>query len=252
MTLSQSVILGAIQGITEFFPVSSSGHLVIFQALFGLKEPQLAFDIFLHLGTIIAILIFFRKDIVSLFSSDRKTGIFIVIASIPTFIIAILFKDIFEAFFSMPKLASCMLGVTGGWLILASIGQRNRAGAAKLNLFNSILIGIAQGIAIIPGISRSGATIATGMLSGLDGEKCVRFSFLLSVPAVLGAVLFKFQKIGEGLTGSEIFVFLAGGISAFVFGIAAIKVLLMAVKRKKLYIFGLYCILAGLIGIIMF
>jgi len=252
MTLIQAIVLGAIQGVTEFFPVSSSGHLVIFQALFGLKEPQLAFDIFLHLGTLVSVLIFFRKDIIGFFSGGKKLLFYIVVASIPTFIIGFLFKDAVERFCGMPKLVALMLGVTGAWLILVSLKAKKNKLKKDLGILNSIVIGIAQGIAIMPGISRSGATIGAGYLAGLDKEFSVKFSFLLAIPAILGASVLKVHKIGQGITGSDTIVFLAGGITAMLVGIMSIKVLLKIVKNDKLYIFGLYCILMSLTGIILF
>jgi len=250
MSILQAIILGIVQGITEFFPISSSGHLAILQSLFGLKEPQIAFDIFLHLGTLASVLIFFRKEISRLFTTDRKWLFFIIVASIPTFIIGFTFKDVVERSFNSPKLVAAMLGITGAWLILASVGAKKAEPGKGLSILNSILIGIAQGIAVMPGISRSGATIATGILRGLDKELAVRFSFLLAIPAILGASAIKLHKITQGITGSEAGYFLAGGITAMLAGIAAIKILLKLVKDNKLYAFGLYCICMALLGII--
>lgn len=250
MNITQAIISGVVQGITEFFPVSSSGHLVILHNLFGLKEPLVAFDIFLHLGTVVAILIFFFKDILGLFTKDRKVLVLLILGSIPAFIIGFLFKDIFESLFGMPKVVGYMLGLTGGWLILGSIGNDylTKAGARKdLGILNSIIIGIAQAIAIVPGISRSGATIATGMLLGLDKELAFRFSFLLAVPAILGASVFKAGKIGSSLLGSDMLYFAIGGITAMLVGLGAIKLLLRLVKNNQLYLFGIYCILLSAI-----
>ena len=196
MGIFQAIIFGIVQGITEFFPISSSGHLVILQALMGLKEPQLAFDIFLHLGTLLSILIFFRKDILRLFGEDKRLFLLLVIASIPTFIIGFLFKDTVERFFAMPKVVGSMLGLTGAWLVLASLYTKRQPVKKGPGILNSILIGIAQGVAIMPGISRSGATIATGILTGLDRELSFKFSFLLAIPAILGASILKAHEIG--------------------------------------------------------
>lgn len=247
MSIFQAVILGVIQGITEFFPISSSGHLVIAQSLFGLEEPRLAFDIFLHLGTLLSVLIFFRNDIIRLFTTGRKLGFLLVVASLPTFIIALLFKDLVESYFGMPKQVGCMFIITGAWLAAAyfyDIFRRARA-TRQPGLANSFIIGIAQGIAIMPGISRSGATISTGILAGLEKAEAVRFSFLLAAPAILGASVFKMRNIAQGATGADALSFIAGGVAAMLAGLAAIKFLLDLVKKGKLYYFAVYCILAG-------
>ncbi len=248
MTLLQAVVLGIVQGITEFFPISSSGHLVIFQSLFGLKEPQLAFDVFLHFGTLISIIVFFRKDIISLFGENRKTLLFIIIASVPTFIIGFFAKDAVEKFFGMPRIVGFMLCLTGVWLFAAYIYCKySRKKERGLGVVNSIIVGIAQGIAVMPGISRSGATIATGMLSGLSKEEAFRFSFLLALPAVFGASVLKAHKITEGVMGEDAVLFLAGGMIAAITGFIAIKVLLRLIKADKFQLFGIYCVLAGIL-----
>ncbi len=252
MTIPQAILLGIIQGVTEFFPVSSSGHLVIFQSLFGLNEPQLEFDIFLHLGTLVSILIFFRQDILQLFTKDKRLFVLLIVASLPTFIIGLLFKDILERLFSMPKVVGCMLGLTGAWIILGSIVNNyliGRGTGKKLGVMNSVLIGIAQGVAIIPGVSRSGSTIASGMLLGLDKESAFKVSFLLAIPAILGASVFKAGKIGASLSGGDMTYFLIGGITAMLVGLASVKLLLKVIRNNQLYLFGIYCILASLIVI---
>ncbi|MDP3804902.1 MAG: undecaprenyl-diphosphate phosphatase [Candidatus Omnitrophota bacterium] len=248
MTIWQAVILGAVQGITEFFPISSSGHLVVLQSLFGLKE-SLAFDVFLHLGTLASILIYFRKDIAALLK-DIKSVLLMIAASIPTAIIGFSFKDAVEKFFGMPNLVGYMLMLTGLVLLAASLYNKFMAPRRELGFINSIIIGIAQGIAVMPGISRSGATIGIGILCGLDKEKAFKFSFLLAIPAILGASILQLHKIVQGIAGKDAICFFAGGLVAMVVGLAAIKILLNALIRNKLYIFGLYCILAGTLIII--
>lgn len=246
MTIYQAIILGIIQGITEFFPVSSSGHLVIFQALFGIEEPMLTFDIILHLGTLVSIAIFFHKDILDLFEKDRKTLLYLVIASIPTFIIALLFKDTVEKFFGMPGHVGFMLILTGAWLIFVTFFSKKNTRENSPGVVNSVLIGIAQGIAIMPGISRSGATIGAGLLAGLKRETAFKFSFLLAIPAIAGACLFKAHKIALVTTRPEALCFLAGGIAAAITGLLTLKILLQLVMNNRLHLFGIYCILAGI------
>lgn len=246
MAIFQAIILGIVQGITEFFPVSSKGHLVIVQGLFGMKEPKLAFDIFLHLGTLLAVVIYFRNDIRWLFGKNRKELYYIIIASIPTFIVGFFFKDMIEQYFGMPRVTGYMMLVTGAYLISASVYTRLKKHAdKKLGLGNSLAVGVAQSVAVLPGISRSGATIVTGILTGMNHHTAFRFSFLLSIPAILGAVLLKSAKIGSSLLNGDAPFFLAGGIAAMIVGIFTIDVLLRLVKDNKLYLFGIYCIVAG-------
>jgi undecaprenyl-diphosphatase len=171
MSIAQAIFLGVIQGLTEFLPISSSGHLVFFQSLFGMEEPQLFFDIMLHLGTLLAVVIFFRKDIWKIIKGlasllkrgkenleEVKLFYWIILASIPTGFMGILFKDWFESLFSKPRLVGGMLLITGFILWFTRWAQRNGKPLQRMGWYDAILIGIAQGIAIIPGISRSGAT----------------------------------------------------------------------------------------------
>ena len=253
MTLLQAIILGAVQGITEFFPISSSGHLVIIQGLFGMKEPMLAFDIFLHLGTTAAVLIYFRKDIIDILTKDRRIALYIAVASIPTFIIGFMFKEVVEELFTRPHIVGYMLLATGALLITSSFYTRftRRESTKKIGWVNSLIVGTAQGIAIIPGISRSGATITSGILSGIDKEQAFKFSFLLSIPAVLGASVLKAPKIGAGLTSGEFIYFTVGALAAMIVGLFSVSVLLKIVKANKLYFFGIYCILAAALIIVL-
>lgn len=243
--------MGVVQGITEFFPISSSGHLVIIQGIFGIKGPQLAFDIFLHLGTLVSILLYFHKDILNIIAKERRTAFYIVLASVPTFVIGMMFKDAAEELFTRPHLVGYMLLATGLCLIIAAIYDKFKGAESpkKIGFINSIIIGVSQGIAVIPGISRSGATIGAGILSGIDKETAVKFSFLLAIPAILGASLLKCGKIEAGLVSGDSLYFLAGSMTAMVTGLASIGILLKMVKTNKLYIFGIYCILAASIVI---
>ncbi len=255
MTIFQAIILGIIQGITEFFPVSSSGHLVIFQALFGMKEPLLTFDIVLHFGTLVSITIFFHKDILDLFNRVgclqqptrlfRSTLFYLAIASIPTFIIALLFKDTVEKFFGMPRQVGFMLLLTGAWLIFVTFRSKKNMREKSPGVVNSVLIGVAQGIAIMPGISRSGATIGAGLLAGLKREVAFKFSFLLAIPAILGATLLESREIVAGLTSGDYLYFLSGAFTAMAVGLVSIGVLSRIIRSGRLYIFGIYCILAA-------
>ena len=254
MTIIQAVISGIVQGITEFFPISSSGHLVILHNLFGLKRDLLAFDVFLHFGTILSVVLFFRRDISRMLQKDMRLLKFIVIASIPTILIGMIFKDIAESFFSMPLVVGSSLIITGLFLLFASIFaiywkivRRPR----PLGVKNSIAIGIAQGISVLPGISRSGATIGTALIAGLDEAEALKFSFLLSIPAVLGANMLKVRQIYGNLVSGDTAAFLAGAIAAAVTGFLVIKALFGILRKNLFFLFGIYCISIGAAVVIL-
>lgn len=254
MTIFQAVISGIVQGITEFFPISSSGHLVLLHNIFGVKEETLAFDVFLHFGTILSVVAFFRKDIAQMLGKDKRLLKFVVIASIPTFVIGVLAKDFAEKLFSMPSMVGYSLIATGVFLLFSSIAaiywkivRRSRPLGAK----NSIIIGIAQGISVIPGISRSGSTIGTALIAGLNEAEALRFSFLLSIPAVLGANILKVRQIYGNLISGDTVAFLAGAIAAAVTGFLVIKALFGIMKRNLFFLFGIYCVLIGAAVVIL-
>ena len=259
MDIISAFLLGLVQGLTEFLPISSSGHLVLSQHLLGFRESNLAFDILVHLGTLLAVIIYFRKDITSILLSSvgRSSGIdgrrwivMIIIGTIPTGIIGLAFKDHFEALFEQPRIVAFMLWITA---ILLALSDRIQIKASKeeskLTVSRSLLVGIAQGLAIIPGISRSGSTITFGIFSGLDPNKAARFSFLLSIPAILGATLLEYKQFLNA-TASDIPAYLVGTITAFASGYGAIYLLLKMVVKRKLWRFSIYLFLVGLVGLI--
>ncbi|MFH1854730.1 MAG: undecaprenyl-diphosphate phosphatase [Candidatus Omnitrophota bacterium] len=244
MTFIEAVISGIVQGVTEFLPVSSSGHLVILHKLIGLKDPQLTFDIFLHLGTLTAVFVVFSKDIVSLFTTKKKIGFYILVASVATAVFVFIFSKTAMAAFRNGKLVGAMLILTGVWLILGSFV---RFGTSGLTGFKSFLIGLAQGVASIPGISRSGATISTALFLGVEPRSAARFSFLLSIPAIIGAFLFKVKEGGfSGFNVSYIF----GFFTSCIIGILSLKLLLRLLERDRFYFFGFYCILIGVAAVV--
>ncbi|MBU0760010.1 MAG: undecaprenyl-diphosphate phosphatase [Candidatus Omnitrophica bacterium] len=245
MSFLEAIISGIVQGLTEFLPVSSSGHLVILHKLFGLKEPQLTFNIFLHLGTLSAVFIVFWRDIIDIFTIRKKIGFFIIIATAATAIFVFIFGKGVEALFGNSRLVGAMLILTGSWLI---IGSFVRFGTSGLTGFKSFLIGIAQGVASIPGISRSGATISTALFLGVEPRNAARFSFLLSIPAIIGAFLFKIRQGGfEGFGVNHIF----GFFTSCIIGVFSLKLLLRSLESDKLHFFGFYCIAAGLVTVIL-
>jgi undecaprenyl-diphosphatase len=236
--------------LTEFIPVSSSGHLVFFQSLFGLKEPQLFFDIMLHLGTLMAVIVFFRQDIWEIIQGIRQSLkekkvhpsarllLWIVLATLPTGLMGVLLKDWFESLFAEPKTVGVMLLVTGSFLWLTRLTKKEGRAIEKMTWVDSILIGIVQGIAIIPGISRSGITITAGLFRGLDRELSGKFSFLLSIPAILGATVLEFAKMG---TQGEIGLSLLGMVVAFFVGLFSLGFLMKIIKSGKISAFAYYC-----------
>jgi len=251
MNIDQAIISGFVQGLTEFFPISSSGHLVILHSIFGFKTPEIAFDVFLHIGTLLSVLIFFRKDIIAIVLKDRKLLYLLAWASVPTAIIGFLLKDPAEKFFSSPVFVGYMLIINGAWLFTAWYFAGKARPVKRIGPVNSFLIGVAQGIAVIPGISRSGATISTAMISGIDGEFAVKFSFLLSIPAILGASVLKFASIGKSISAGSAPQFLAGALTAMAVGILAIKAIMALVKGNRIKPFAAYCVLAGLVIILL-
>jgi undecaprenyl-diphosphatase len=254
MTTIQAVISGIVQGVTEFFPISSSGHLALLHNLLGLKREMLAFDVFLHFGTILSVVIFFRSDISRMFRKDTRLLKFIVIASIPTFIMGLIFKDIAESFLSMPLVVGSSLIATGIFLLCASIFAiywKMVKRSKPLGVKNSIAIGVAQGISVLPGISRSGATIGTALIAGLDEAEALKFSFLLAIPAILGANILKIRQIYGNLVSGDTLAFVAGAIAAALTGFLVIKALFGILKKNLFFLFGVYCVLVGAAVVIL-
>lgn len=270
MDIYQAIMLGIVQGLTEFLPVSSSGHLVIGQSLFGLTEPALSFDISVHIGTLLAVIVLFRKDIMAIIASGvfflksliRKNAAtgrlkdnrelnmlwLIIIGSVPTAIIGILLNKIADRLFSSTLLVGIMLIITGIILWLTRKTSEKSKTGNKLTIGKALLIGLVQGMAVIPGISRSGSTIAAGLFAGLNRELSARFSFLLSIPAIAGAAVLNFADLQTASTISGA-VTLIGAITSFVVGYLALTILLYFVKNGRLYVFAPYCVFVGIIAI---
>lgn len=252
MTWIEAISLGILQGATEFLPISSSGHLVITQSLIkGFEQPGILFDVVLHLGTLLSIILYFRRDIYSLLSAffrdkkgERRTLYLIVIATIPTGIIGLSFKNVFELLFHSITTVGVALIVTGSFLFMTSRIKNPFKGIAEMNTWDALLIGIAQGIAIIPGISRSGFTIATAIFKKIEPAQAARFSFLLSIPAVIGAMVIE-AKGFELLETDTIGVYLAGTFAAALTGYIAIAYMMHLLQSKGLKPFAYYCWIVG-------
>lgn len=243
MGFLDAIISGIVQGVAEFLPISSSGHLVILHKLMGFTEPEVLFDLFLHLGTLAAIFIVFGREIVESVTTKKRIGFLILLGSVVTFVLVLFFIKNIESAFNNVKIVGAMFIVTGAWLIA---GNFIRLGTEGMTAFKAGLIGLAQGIAALPGISRSGATISTGLFLGLDGQASAKFSFLLSIPAILGAFLFKVKEAGLNLSGINVTYFI-GFFIACIAGVLSLKLLLKVLYRNKFHWFGVYCILVGII-----
>jgi undecaprenyl-diphosphatase len=267
MDIIQGIIIGIVQGLTEFLPVSSSAHLVFVHRLLGV-ESSIAFDVFLHLGTLIAVMWFFRYDIykmlVSWFSSIQdilhgrfKEGFYedpykrlawyVILATIPVGIVGVLFEDSIDALFAGALyVPAFFLFVTGTILYLS---QRMSSGEINYNTITkkeALFMGLGQACAILPGLSRSGTTIAAGLTIGLNKEFAAKFSFILSIPAIFGAFVIQLKDIGSAMDANFLPVFL-GFIASIVAGYVAIKWMLDLIQNKSLDIFAYYCWLMGLI-----
>jgi len=252
------LILGVVQGLTEFLPVSSSGHLVLAQRVLHLDPPGTLVEATLHLGTLIAVLFVFRRDIVRLLSAlfirgeERMEVGRLAIATVPIALVGFLLRARIEQAFSSVLLVGICLLVTAGILFLADRASRSTR-RSSVRLFDALLIGFAQAAALLPGISRSGATIGTGLLLGIRGSQAARFSFLLAIPAILGAGAFKlYVALGEpAVTEAAWGGLLLGAVAAALVGALAIKGLLAVIARGKLKAFGIYCAVVGVAAIVV-
>ncbi len=250
--LLKIIFLSLVQGISEFFPISSSGHLVIFQNILGMDKllsDQLLFDIFLHIGTLLSVVIFFFKDLKELtihfYKKENLHFIKLIItASIPTAIIGFFFKDQLEALFHRPQLAGFALIATG-IILLSSKYIRLQ----KTNPYlTALIIGTFQGLAIIPGLSRSGLTISIALILLMGYEFSFRFSFILSIPAIFGALLLKLKDIQFN---GEILYMLTGLVFSALFGLIALIILKKIILKKKFHYFAYYCLFAGITVVLM-
>ena len=255
MNLLEAVLLGIVQGLTEFLPISSSGHLVLFQKLFGITAPMLSFDVFLHLGTLVAVFIVFWKDILAILKKPLQNITYmLIVATIPAVVVGLLFEKQIEAMFNGGVTLALGFIITGLLLIysdrIKNPGKLNK----DIRFADAAVIGCMQALAIVPAISRSGSTITAGLYQGLSRETAARFSFLLSIPAILGAALLTAKDIMGGPGGAA--GFLSAGALPLCFGFLAsllsgylsIRFMLDLIKKSKLSYFGYYVlVLAGFI-----
>ncbi len=258
MSMVEAVILGIIQGLTEFLPVSSSGHLEIAKALFGghmLPQDSLTMTVVLHFATALSTLVVFRKDVMEIVCGlfrfkNNKEFVFtlkIIISMIPAVIVGVFFEEQLESFFKdSVLLVGCMLLVTAALLFLA---DRAKKSEKEVSYLNALVIGLSQAIAMLPGISRSGATISTSVILGIDRERAARFSFLMVVPLILGKIAKDVIGGDLGVNSTQVGALGIGFIAAFISGVFACRCMIVLVKKSKLSYFALYCIVVGLMAI---
>lgn len=285
MSYLQGIFLGLIQGVTEFLPVSSSGHLAIFEKIAKIQEPDPAFDVLLHVGTLLAVFLVYFTDIrklivegfkllfdffinIGLFckeklgkqevqyrriinSAYRKFVLLIIISTIPTGIIGIALKDTVELVKTDLLIVGVCLFITACLLIICDMSEEGSKKPKNVSYLNAIAVGAAQGVSVLPGISRSGTTIAVCTKLGFDQRFAVKYSFILSIPAILGAAVLELPDFVSSVSRQNIGPYLAGTITAVVVGYISIRALLRLVLRRKMKFFAVYCVLAGFVSCIL-
>jgi len=268
MNIFEAILLGVIQGLTEFLPVSSSGHLVLFQKIFGIEEPVLLFDIMLHVGTLVAVFAVLWKDVWAILRKlNQPLTAYLIIATIPTVIAAFAFRSPLEKLFETGQFLGVCFLITSALLAGAELlsGRAAKNGnnasarlkkAGEMNWLDALVVGIMQAIAIVPGVSRSGATLSGALSRKLDRDFAARFSFLLSIPAILGAAVFQLKDLvkgGETAAGTAsggigMAAMIVGTITAAVVGFFAVRLMLKIVREKSLWGFAIY---TGVLGILV-
>jgi undecaprenyl-diphosphatase len=248
MNFLQAIALGFVQGATEFLPVSSSGHLALTQQLFGFKEANLTFDTFLHFGTLLAVILFFWKDLLKL---KLKNWLIIAVGTIPAIFVGLLIKDYIESIVTSTLLVSGFLIITGIFNLISDKNLENTNTKKEIGFKIAFITGLFQALAIIPGISRSGSTLLGGLLQKVDRKEAFKFSFYLSIPAILGATLLQGLDVLEiGLNGISPYLYLIGAVTAFITGVSSLRIFKYIIEKAKLEVFGWYCIVVGSLVII--
>lgn len=252
MSVTEAIILGALQGITEFLPVSSSGHLVLLQKVFGISEPMLLFDTMVHVGTLAAVFAVLRQDILAILRRiAQPMTAFLILATIPAVIAALLFRDSIEAAFRPgAPLGFAFLFTALALLVSERLSRRGGPARPAMAWLDALVIGLCQAAALVPGVSRSGLTLAGGLSLRLDRELAARFSFLLSIPAILGALALQVKDLaaGGGLDaagGADPATIIAGTLTAALVGFFAVRFMLKIVKENSLKWFAAYVAALG-------
>ena len=285
MSVLQSIFLGFVQGVTEFLPVSSSGHLAIIRNLFGIEtDGGMFFDVLLHLGTMVAIFMVFRKDIVRMLlesvhivmdmiynlkilvhnkkeqdakrykkiihNNYRKFVVMILVSTVPTAIIGCTAQELVSIAGTTLMAPGVCLILNAGLLLVADVVESGKKIPKDVTFTNAFVVGIAQGLAVLPGLSRSGTTIAACLMNGFDRRFAVKYSFIMSIPAIIGACILEFSQVTvQSIAFSQIAVYLIGAIVAGLVGYFCIRKMLVVVRKKQFKVFSLYCLLIGILAI---
>ncbi len=256
MSLWEAIVLGLVQGLTEFLPVSSSGHLVLFQELLGMDEPGVTLEVLLHFGTLFSVLFVFGRDFLGLLEfprdKEQRYFIFMLIAGVAvTGVIGLIFGGYVHILFTSTLLVGVMLLVTGLILTLIGLVPLGSKKIPDMKVKDALWIGLLQGLAVIPGISRSGSTILASLWRGLDRETAVKYSFMLSAPVILGATLLEVREmLVVGIEHGMLLKYCVGALVAFLSGVAAIKVFIRLLAKAKLHYFAYYCWSVGVLVIV--
>lgn len=253
----QSIIYGLIQGITEFLPISSTAHLILIPYFFHWQDPGLSFDVFLHLGTLIAIISFFAKDWLEIFKGKHKLLFLIIIACIPAAILGYLFEDKVETSLRSPLLIAGTLAIFGLIIYLVDRLMKHTQKFNNMNYWQSLLIGLGQSLALIPGVSRSGATMTAGIALGFKRKTAAKFSFLIATPIMLGATIFRAKDLvalpsAEWFNGFSLLAAVVGFLAALISGYLAIKYLLRYLSHGSFTPFVIYRIVLAIIIVIIY
>ena len=246
MTIWVAILLGIIQGLTEFLPVSSSGHLVLVQQIFGINNNCLLFDVVVHLGTLVAVVVVYKKSVLEIIKHPfGQKAQKLVFATIPTIIIALIFKDFFKNSFN-GSLLFVGFFVTAIIMFITDYACKHNYQYKSLSCGNAIVMGVFQGFAILPGISRSGSTIASAMVQGVRRNESAEFSFLMSIPAILGSLVFELFDLGGAIIDVSAWCLILGFVASAIFGYLAIKLMLKVIKKARFVWFGVYMLLLAI------
>jgi undecaprenyl-diphosphatase len=252
MSIIQSLILGIVQGITEFLPISSSGHLVLMQKFFNITEPPIFFDTLIHFATLLAIFFYLRKYIFLIIKNikekkNQKIVGLVVLATIPVVIVGFLIKDKIDKVFNSLSLLFVTFFITAIILFFTKFFVQGQKNIENNNWLNALFIGIFQAFAILPGVSRSGSTISAGLFSGLKREDAFKFSFLMAIPAIFGAMVLQVFEINSESLADGFLVNFVGFLTALIFGFLSLKILEKITAKGKLHYFAFYCLALSII-----
>lgn len=248
MSVFVVILLGIVQGLTEFLPISSSGHLVLLKRIFGIQTDLIIINVFLHIGSLLAVVIYYRKTLWGLIKKPfQKTTLLLFLATVPTVIIVLCFNDFIESSFGGQYLAFGFM-LTAIFMVIASFDFGNKG---PINKKTATIMGVMQGIATLPGISRSGSTLTCGIVCGKDRKKVADFSFLMSIPVILGSLIFELVKI-KGAIVAPWYLIITGMFFSFVFGYIAIAFMIKIIQKAKLYYFSIYLVVLAVVLLFVF